>query len=538
MPAHNQHSRIPLSVFFDKRIITIFVLGMSQGFPWFIASTALNVWLQESGVSRTNIGFAGALFLAYSINFLWSPLIDRFNFGAIGRKFGSRKTWIVCMQAVIVIACFAVSNFSPATHLRELILTMLVITICAATQDIAIDAFRIDLIRPDETQHLSVAASAVTAGWWTGYAALGFVPLWLSDSSSWDWPQIYPMLGIMMMGLMLAPLLCHEPPSMRRERQATIKQNYEKMLAGQPKHINWQLLILTITIPVIAIWVIIGSPLAPSTVVTNSFFVPFIVLLELAIVIYILRLLWISTGNVDLNTTLIANGNRPPTILHTLLAWLLVTLIEPLKLFFANNGWRFAVAILSFILLFKVGEAFLGRMSIVFYKEVGFTNTDIALYSKLLTWLVTFVSAMIGGVFNLRYGLVKGLLISGIAMAATNLLFSVIAHVGPEKWLYMITVIADGITQAWSLVAFVAVISLLCDRTFSASQYALMASLGNAGRTLLSSSSGVVVDWLNGNWVLFFIITALMVIPSLLILVKIGPKITKIERQAVSSSEP
>ena len=529
----NTENHLPLRVFLDKRVVIIFVLGIAQGFPWFIVGTALNIWLQETGVSRTDIGFAGALFLAYSINFLWSPLVDRFNFGALGRRFGSRKLWILSMQSIIVIACFCAGAYSPESNLRALMLTMLAVTISAATQDIAIDALRIDLIKKDETQHLSAAASSITAGWWTGYAALGFFPLWLSDASTWDWPQIYPILGTIMISLMIAPLVCKEPKTNRRERQSMIKENYEKILANQPKNLNLQLLIFTMTVPLIAIWVIIGSPLAPSSWPLHSFYIPLVIIIELGIVTYVLRLLWVSTGTADLNNSPLSIDGCRPSVMHSMLAWLLVTLIEPLKLFFANNGFRFALAVLSFIFLFKVGEAFLGRMSVVFYKEVGFSNTDIAFYSKMMTWIVTMVSAVFSGIINFRYGVVKGLFFSGIAMATTNLLLSVIAEVGPVKWLYLITTIADGLTQAWSLVAFVAVISLLCDRTFSASQYALMASLGNFGRTFLSSFSGAVVDWLNGNWAFFFVLTALMVIPSLLILVKIGPQITRIEHQTV-----
>ena len=158
-------------------------------------------------------------------------------------------------------------------------------------------------------------------------------------------------------------------------------------------------------------------------------------------------------------------------------------------------------------------------MSIVFYKEVGFSNTQIGVYSKIVGWWVIIPFTIIASMINIRYGIVKGLLISGIAMAATNLMFTWIALAGPNTNLFAAAVIVDNFTASFATVAFVSFISYLTNRQYTATQYALMASLGNLGRTTLASFSGVMVDALNGNWAVFFIITALMVVPSLVLLV-------------------
>jgi PAT family beta-lactamase induction signal transducer AmpG len=225
-------------------------------------------------------------------------------------------------------------------------------------------------------------------------------------------------------------------------------------------------------------------------------------------------------------------SGQAPTLFQQGSAWLAVTLIEPFREFFNRNGVKLALSILLFIFLFKIGEAFLGRMSIVFYKEVGFSNSDIGTYSKLLNWWVTIVFAIIGGMVNMRYGIYRGLLLGGIAMASSNLMFSAMALVGPNKALFAATVFVDGFTAAWSSVAMVAFISLLCNRAFSATQYALMASIGVLGRTLLASYSGFIVDGLDGNWALFFALTALMVLPSLAFLYYIREDIQRLETQA------
>ena len=170
-------------------------------------------------------------------------------------------------------------------------------------------------------------------------------------------------------------------------------------------------------------------------------------------------------------------------------------------------------------------QAFLGRLSLVFYKEIGFSKTDIALYSKGIGWLTTVLFTLLGGLFAVRMGLVKAMFVSGIFMACTNILFSVLAWVGTSEILFAFTVLIDDLSAAFATVAFVGFISALVDRTYTATQYALLASIGTAGRTLFASSSGMMVDWLNGNWIVFFIITALMVIPSLICLFLIRKKL-------------
>ena len=167
----------------------------------------------------------------------------------------------------------------------------------------------------------------------------------------------------------------------------------------------------------------------------------------------------------------------------------------------------------------------MGKMSIVFYKELGFTKSSIAIYSKGLGWITTVVFTLIGGYIAITSGVLRALLFSGIAMASTNILFSFLAWFGKSEALFAFAVIMDDLAAAFATVAFVTFISLLVDRTYTATQYALLASIGTLGRTTLAASSGAMVDWLNGDWGIFFVITALMVIPSLVLLMFIGNKI-------------
>lgn len=415
-------------------------------------SSVMSAWLKDEGLSRSSIGLFGSIFLAYSINFLWSPLIDRIRLPWLGQ----RRGWIVATQVLIIAGCLSMANISVQDDLFMMALIGVFIAIFSSTQDIAIDAYRVDIIRPDEKDKLAAASAMATAGWWTGYGGLGAIPFFIADLPNWQWSEIYYVLAGLMLILLITALVSKEPVTDRDQRQKIAEQKYADLLRSK-----------------------------------------------------------------GIQASFVSNTMN----------WLLVTVVEPFREFFTRNGVKLALSILLFIFLFKIGEAFLGRMSIVFYKELGFSNSDIGTYSKILNWWVTIVFAILGGMVNIRYGIYRGLMIAGIAMAASNIMFAIMAEVGPNKPLFVAAIIVDGFTAAWSSVALVAFISLLCNRAFSATQYALMVSLGVLGRTVLASGSGYIVDWMNGNWSLFFILTAVMVLPSLFFLWYIRHDVNRLEQQ-------
>ncbi|CSB55392.1 MFS transporter%2C PAT family%2C beta-lactamase induction signal transducer AmpG [Vibrio cholerae] len=175
-------------------------------------------------------------------------------------------------------------------------------------------------------------------------------------------------------------------------------------------------------------------------------------------------------------------------------------------------------------------------MSIAFYKEIGFSNEQIGYYSKLLGWGITILFTLLGSLVNIKFGIVRGLMIGGIAMASSNLMFAWIAKVGPNEHLFLATLFVDNFTSAFSTVAFVSFLTLMTGQAFSATQYALLASLGNLGRTTIASFSGELADFLN-DWSLFFILTAVMVIPSLIMLYSLRHDFTKMLENAKQHKE-
>ena len=450
------------SVYLDRRMVRILLLGIISGFPWVLIGSSLSLWLKEDGISRATIGWAGLIFGVYAINFLWAPLIDRIRIPWLTSKIGHRRGWIVTMQFVILLSLICWSFLDPLGNgfsfeilrtgktfsmsgLGVIILFGLIIAIASATQDITVDALRIEQIGENEGMSMQAGAAMAVVGWWTGYKLGGVVALnaaqYFQNAGIENyWQTTFLVLGIIIIACNIGLMFVHEPqPTERQIAQRQTDQMIEEKLG--------------------------------------------------------------SSG-----------------VIAKIIAWISGTIAGPIISFFKRNGLAIALGILGFVFLFKIGEAFLGRMSIVFYKEMGFSKGDIALYSKGIGWITTVVFTLLGGLFAIRAGVVKAMFISGILMAATNLLFAVLYWSGKSEWLFAVTVLLDDIAAAFATVAFVAFISLLVDRTYTATQYALLASIGTLGRTTLAASSGELVDWLNGDWGIFFIITTVMVIPSLICL--------------------
>jgi len=441
-----------INPYLDRRMLRILLLGIMSGFPWVLIGSALSLWLKENDLSRTTIGWAGLIFGVYAINFLWAPLVDRLHLPFLSKKIGHRKSWIILMQIIIFISLLSWSFLDPSKNLWMVVAVGLGIAISSATQDITIDALRIEQIGENEKDLLSAGAAISVVGWWTGYKIGGLVSLVSADILQKQNIENYWQISFLILSLII--ILCSIGlffiPEKNSEEKVKLQEQVDQKIVKK-----------------------IGS--------SNNF--------------------------------------------TKIFAWFYGTLINPLLSFFKKNTFKVAFAILGFIFLFKIGEAFLGRMSLVFYKEIGFTKTDIALYSKGIGWLTTVIFTLLGGLFAVRMGLVKAMFVSGILMASTNIMFSVLAWVGNSEVLFAFTVLIDDLAAAFATVAFVGFISALVDRNYTATQYALLASIGTAGRTLFASSSGMMVDWLNGNWIIFFIITALMVIPSLVCLFLIRKKL-------------
>ena len=420
----------------DRRLLVAFLIGISSGFPWVLHGSVLTLWMQAEGLSRSAIGYIGVVTTIYAFNWIWAPLIDQARIPLLHRAFGQYRAWILLCQALLILFMWLISGTDPAGNLLLVGLYALGISAVSATQDVAIDAYRVKLFAREEMDEKIPWASALAgAGWQTGFTFLGgSLALFLGgETLGFAWPDVYRLLTLFMLALMLIVVLA--PPTWEEEQGAAAAREQSQQRAG------------------------------------------------------------------------LRQSN-----------WLQETVIDPFAEFFQRCGLKLAIGILLFLFSFRLGEAMLGRMSLVFYVELGFSNDQIALYRNLLGGGATIAFSLIGAFINTRFGIVRGMLVGGIAMAASNLLYAAMSQTGPEPWLFVLTLIVDNFTTAFATVCAISFISYFASRTYTGTQFALMTSISNFGRTTLAAGSGAIVDGLGGNWALFFVLTALMVIPALLIL--------------------
>jgi len=429
--------------------VSIFLLGFSSGFPWVLHGSVLTLWLQSSGLSRSAIGFIGAVATVYAINWTWAPLIDKLRLPLLYRHFGQRRSWIILTQALIALTILLLSTTTPDDNLLMVSLCALAVAVFSATQDIAVDAYRISIFTQREMDDkMPFAAAVTTTGWWAGYGFIGgALALGLGgETIGLAWPEVYRVLALLYVGMMLAVSRIAEP----------LEEPVPERLVPDVTRVKQQL-----------------------------------------------------------HFSIAARVYR----------WFGVVVAGPFREFFSRCGLKLALSILLLLLVFRLGDAMLGRMSLVFYVEIGYSRDEIAFYSKFFGGLMTAIFALLGALVNTRFGVMRGMFVGGIAMGAANLMFALIAMTGPSIPLLVLTMIVDNFTAAFATVAFISFISYFTSRTYTGTQYALMASVSNFGRTTLAAGSGAIVDGMGGNWVLFFVLTAIIVIPGLLILLWIRKQV-------------
>ena len=438
----------------DRRFLAVLLFGFCSGFPWVLHGSVLTLWLQQSGLSRSAIGFFGVIATVYAVNWLWAPFVDRMSLPFLGKRLGQRRSWIVLCLAGMSLLVLGLGLSDPSVSLVQISLLALGIAICSATLDISVDAYRIMLFNREEMDRkMPYAAAVSTTGWFAGYGFIGgsLAVALGGETIGMSCDRVYLVLAAMVAVLALLVLLTPRPPNEGEEA--------------------------------------VGAAVAQS---------------------------------------------ESPSLSD----WIKTTLIAPFAEFFQRCGFRLALSVLLLLLVFRLGEAMLGRMSLVFYVEVGFSRDEISLYEKFFGGLVTAGFSLLGAVINTRFGVIRGLFVAGIAMAGANLMFALIAVVGPNTNLLMLALLVDNFFQAFATVAFVSFISYFTSRTYTGTQYALMASVSNFGRTTLAAGSGFVIDALGGDWASFFILTTLMVIPGLGLLVWVGRLLPGYSARQVAASHP
>ena len=211
------------SVYFDKRMFKILLLGAISGFPWVLIGSSLSLWLKEDGLSRATVGWAGLIFAVYAFNYLWAPLVDRIQIPYLTKKIGHRRGWIVLMQIFILISLILWSMIDPSENLTFVILVGLIIAIASATQDITVDALRIEQIGENESSSMAAGAAMAVVGWWSGYKLGGVLSLFSADflekiGFENYWQLTFLILGILIIVMNIGLMFVREASYSDREK--------------------------------------------------------------------------------------------------------------------------------------------------------------------------------------------------------------------------------------------------------------------------------------------------------------------------------
>ncbi|MBA8887745.1 PAT family beta-lactamase induction signal transducer AmpG [Dokdonella fugitiva] len=477
-----------LAVYTDPRIRPMLFLGFAAGLPFPLVLTTLSARLRQAGIDRTTIGMFSLVGLAYSLKFFWSPIVDRFHLPIVGRL-GQRRSWMLLAQSGVVAGLVAMAMLDPASAAHGIALLATATAFCAATQDIAVDAYRIESV---DASRQGAAAAAYQIGYQLAliYAGAGA----LIAASGLGWTAAYLLMaGCMVMGPVTV-LLIREPerhgvrgndvdPALVR---ATIERMRPSVLAAA---------IGSTAFVGAALWLALVAAKESTLVVKVSFGA--ILLLEIALL-----------------SMLRTEALRPA------LEKLTASVVLPLVDFFRRYGARVGVPILALVVMYRLNYMTMGVAANTFYLDLGYTLDQIALVSKLYGVALTLTGAVFAGWLVKRLGLLPTMLVGLVLLSAANLFYAYIAGFGtgssPDIAWLAAAVSLDNVANGIAGTAFIAYMSSLTSKQYTATQYALFGTLWSLPAKSLASQWGRIVDaW---GYPPFFVYTALMGVPALLLI--------------------
>lgn len=493
-------------------------LGFSAGLPILLIFSSLSLWLREAAISRSEVTYFSWAALGYSFKFVWSPLVDQMKIPFIGDRLGKRRSWLLLSQIFVIFAIISMAMIDPkSSGLSFMALAAVLLGFSSATQDIVIDAYRIELA---ESDFQATLASTYIAGYRIGMIAAGAGSLYLADyfGSSMEvysysaWRKTYfIMAGLMFIGI-LTTLLRPEPKYTRASSQSDTKKDLSFFISF-----------------IVIILVFIGS--------YRLLQIPKLEFKEVLSVT-------IGSNNKSLISFILNSFSLFGSFAFCLLATKIIrasNLIDiqnfekayasPIKNFFDRYGKNLSMILLFLIGFYRVSDIVLGVISNVFYQDMGFSKSEIASAVKTFGVVMSLLGGFIGGLFTNRYGVWKMLWWGGVFAAGTNLLFLAFSVLGKEITFLYAVIALDNLAAGLASAAFVAFLSSLTDIKFTAVQYAIFTSLMTLFPKILGGYSGGMVDQI--GYPGFFIFTTLLGLP-VLVVIQIAKRNFKIK----SSDDP
>ncbi len=499
------------------RAICMLFLGFSAGLPLLLVFGTLSVWLREAGIERATVTFLSWAALGYSFKFVWAPIVDRMPLPYLTRRFGRRRAWLLVSQVAVFASLMWTSLFDPQS---DLLLLTVVGAVCigfsSATQDIVIDAYRIESAPPDLQAMLS---AMYIVGYRIGMVVAGAGALWIADFigggeySFRAWSTVYQLMACCMIVGLVTTLVNPEPKS----------EDPGTSFSGTSDYIRFFAVFALAVAAFVAGFITTGDVVKS----TRAFVVE-------------------SWGINSTTARLVLESIRMILCISLagVVAWLLIrvrvvnfehvqeTYVSPITDFFIRYG-RLALIILLLVGTYRISDIVLGIIANVFYLDMGFTKTQIANYSKFWGLMSSIAGGLLGGVLALRFGVLRTLLLGAILAPASNLMFLALAS-NPVEAMLLFVVIIDSLSAGIAAAAFVSYLSSLTSIRFTAMQYAIFTSIMLLFPKLVAGYSGTIVDGV--GYETFFVITAVIGIPVIGIILWVQRLVTADESTVVAEA--
>ncbi len=487
--------------FLHPRVITMLFFGFSAGIPLLLIFSSLGLWLREAGLERSTVTYFSWAALAYSFKFVWAPLVDSIPIPLLTKKLGRRRAWILISQFSIILAIslMALTDPSQGTHqVTMMALATILLGFSSATQDIVIDAYRIESASSDLQALMS---STYITGYRIAMIISGAGSLYLasffgSTSESYNytaWQSTYLCMSLVMLIGVTTTLLIKEPHINRSKNYNYDKNTYLRIFITFILSVTGFILLFFISSETANTWKITLSNYTNNQILSN-FTVEALRLIIATTLAFIIALLCIKLNIVD--KKIVAN-----------------TYIEPIADFFNRYQLKLALLLLILICLYRISDIVLGVIANIFYQDIGYSKNEIATVVKTFGVFMTILGGFIGGVLSYRYGIIKILSLGAVLTVVTNLLFMLLAEIGYNITLLYIVISADNLAAGIASAAFIAFLSKLTNISFTAMQYAIFSSFMTLFPKIIGGYSGSIVDQIGYSQ--FFLFASLLGLPVL-----------------------
>ena len=493
----------------EKSVWIMLFLGFSAGIPILLIFSTLSLWLTEAGVEKSAVTYFSWAALGYSFKFVWAPLIDKIPLPVLTKLLGRRRGWLLLSQFAVMASIVWMALIDPQIGLTTMALAAVALGFSSATQDVVIDAFRVESADPRLQAMLSstyVAGYRIAMQMFAGAGAL-FLADYLGSSvehySYEAWRTTYLVMASVMLVGVITTLAVSEPQELSDKDYPYSTQDYVRFFLVFVASIVVFIVVLKL-MPALPELVsgykqtLLSFTYNASTLGLGLYFA------------FLTAKLCLKFGFV--NSQMVYEGYQ-----------------APLADFMQRYG-KLAIWVLLLIGFYRVSDIVMGVITNVFYVDMGYTKSQIASVTKLFGVIVTIGGSFLGGLLALRFGVMRILMLGAVLVAATNLLFMWLAGVEPKIEYLTLVIVADNLAQGIAVAAFIAWLSSLTNVSFTATQYAIFSSLMTLFPKLLGGYSGTLVESI--GYANFFFVASCLGLPVIALIYFLRNKLLVKEKKS------